>query len=151
MNFEFEEDRQFFKGRFACCSDLEFEKYLCLFDERPSSIKRKEFETVKHDLFMRYTQELGERCLLRYDICDPASGFCLDHIIPLSSNELNKRLRKMKAEPGKKVPSQSLGSNDPNNLILACNKCNAHKKHILLPANMIDRIFRETRRFKFER
>ena len=32
-------------------------------------------------------------------------------------------------EKGKKVLTQSFGSNHKNNLILACKNCNLHKKH----------------------
>jgi len=55
----------------------------------------------------------------------------VEHLIPLSSNKLNKRLRKRIAPPGKKVPTQSLGSNHISNLVLACEKCNRMKKHRL--------------------
>lgn len=45
---------------------------------------------------------------------------------------LNKHLRGMERVLPKKVPSQSYGSNEPCNLILACLRCNGHKKNLLL-------------------
>lgn len=61
------------------------------------------------------------------------SGITIDHIIPLSTNVLNKDLRRMKSEEkGKKVQSESYGSNHYDNLIIACKNCNNHKKHRLL-------------------
>jgi len=56
----------------------------------------------------------------------------VDHYIPLSTNELNKKLRNLKAEPGKKVKSQSFGSNDLDNFTLACSRCNGFKKHKII-------------------
>jgi len=48
-------------------------------------------------------------------------------MIPLSSNVLNKKLRGTKPEKGKKTPTQSFGSNNFANFILACRRCNAYK------------------------
>ena len=74
--------------------------------------------------------KLGEICELNYpNICDLNSGFNVDHIIPLSSNKLNKEIRNLKPEKGKKVKAQSFGSNHIANLALTCTKCNSYKKH----------------------
>jgi len=69
------------------------------------------------------------------------SSFAIDHIIPLSTNKLNKELRKVKPLPGRKVLTQSFGSNHINNLILACSKCNGYKKHRLLTKDEINKIY----------
>lgn len=66
--------------------------------------------------------------MLRYPGICKNSPLVLDHFIPLSSNTLNKLLRKLWAKPGRKVPTQSFGSNHPDNLVLACQRCNAYKK-----------------------
>jgi hypothetical protein len=47
----------------------------------------------------------------------------------------------MNAEKRKKVISVSYGSNHPNNLILACLACKAHKKHRLPSRKEIEKIF----------
>jgi 5-methylcytosine-specific restriction endonuclease McrA len=150
MQFEHEADYDYFKSLLAQDSDANFEPYLCLFDNRPLIIKRKEFNSKKRKYYEALKLLFGERCFLRYKTCDLSSGFCIDHLIPLSTNQLNKEIRNLKPAPGKKVQSQSLGSNNPNNLIIACNKCNAHKKHKLLTREIIARIFKETKRFQFE-
>jgi 5-methylcytosine-specific restriction endonuclease McrA len=62
----------------------------------------------------------------------PGEIWQLDHLIPLSSNELNKRLRALPRVGKAKVARQSFGSNHADNLILACKRCNAFKKHRLL-------------------
>jgi 5-methylcytosine-specific restriction endonuclease McrA len=67
-------------------------------------------------------------------------GVEVDHLIPLSSNVLNKKLRKMKGENKKKVPAQSFGSNDLSNFILACSRCNAFKKHRLPSSELLTRM-----------
>ncbi len=56
-------------------------------------------------------------------------------MIPLSSNILNKDIHKVKAEKGKKVVAQSFGSNYKDNLLIACEKCNNHKKHRFIRKN----------------
>lgn len=72
--------------------------------------------------------------------CDIRSGVEVDHLIPLSSNKLNKELPKLPPLKGRKVSSQSLGSNNFLNLILACKQCNSRKKHRLLEGDEIRRI-----------
>jgi 5-methylcytosine-specific restriction endonuclease McrA len=46
----------------------------------------------------------------------------------------------MPAAFGEKVLAQSFGSNHPNNLILACERCNNYKKHRFLSREQLKRI-----------
>lgn len=83
--------------------------------------------------------------MLELDVCDINSGFCVDHLIPLSSNKLNKELRKQLAEKGKKVKTQSFGSNLIDNLVIACNNCNNYKKHRILESRIIIAVLNKKR------
>lgn len=130
--FEFSADRDFFKGYLITGPNEDFEIYKTLFDFRPNAIKRKEFNKAKARLFADLEKLHGQACMLNLEICDPTAKLVIDHIIPLTTNKLNKELRQLKAEPYKKVKSQNFGSNHIDNLILACEKCNNHKKHRLL-------------------
>lgn len=131
MHFEHKKDKQFFAD-LLCNGDADrLEKnYRQLFDFRPAVVKRKEFNAVKARLKKTIVKNRGARCeLMLVPGCATDTGLVLDHFIPLSSNELNKKLRRMRAGAGRKVKSQSLGSNDPKNLLLACARCNNFKKH----------------------
>lgn len=77
------------------------------------------------------------------ECCDLDSGIVIDHLIPLSTNKLNKELRNLKPDKFKKVISQSFGSNHMDNLIIACNNCNNHKKHRILDRNKLLEILTE--------
>jgi 5-methylcytosine-specific restriction endonuclease McrA len=46
----------------------------------------------------------------------------------------------MRGQGGKKVPALSYGSNDLANLVLACKRCNAFKKHLMPSKELISRI-----------
>ena len=109
-------------------------------DPRDPSLKRKEFNKIRNQIYAELKEAEGEKCQLRYECCDEGSGFDVDHIFPLSSNVLNKMLRNMTPPEGKKVPAQSIGSNNRVNLILACKKCNGHKKHRLIRVEVLKRI-----------
>ncbi len=138
--FEFSEDRDFFKGYLMTDPKEDFEIYMSLFDFRPNEIKRKEFNRTRDKLFADLEKLHGHTCMLNLEICDPEAKLVIDHIIPLTTNKLNKELRQLKAEPGKKVKSQNFGSNHINNLILACEKCNNNKKHRLLDRGKLQEI-----------
>lgn len=71
------------------------------------------------------------KCYLDMDgLYNISSGYQIDHIIPVTTNILNKKLRNMKSKDiSKKVQSESYGSNHLNNLILMFQACNQHKKH----------------------
>lgn len=91
-------------------------------------------------------QRFGETCLLGIsENCNVKNGLVVDHLIPLSSNKLNKQLRSARASrsaDGKlsKAPTLSYGSNHPRNLILACQKCNSRKMNGFLDAGTIRRL-----------
>lgn len=96
----------------------------------PPSIKRKEFELVKEELLQEVMTSGKSICQLSFHhICNESSGLTIDHFIPLSSNELNKHLRRMTPSGYKLVPQQSFGSNNKMNLILVCQNCYRHRKH----------------------
>jgi hypothetical protein len=111
--------------------------YATLFDFRPPRVKRLEFNAARAGLLSRAIQRDGADCRLAFPgRCDLSVGCTLDHLIPLSSNVLNKR-RGMRAEVGRKVPTQSFGSNHLDNLVVACGPCNAYKKHRFLSPEQI--------------
>ena len=129
MWFEYSEDAKFFK-KLLCGKKDSLEGYKSFFDSRLPKLKRIEFNRIRNKVFDELVNRYGNECMLKLNgICDPKSGFVLDHLIPLSSNKLNKTLRKLKPTRGKKVLSQSFGSNHINNLVIACRKCNSNKKH----------------------
>jgi len=140
MRFEFPEDEQFFHD-LLCEPDEDLRKYESLFDPRPSNVKRNEYNQQRDLLLSQLLEQYGGACQLQYrGVCDIQSGIAVDHLIPLSSNKLNKKLRHLSAPPGKKVPSQSFGSNHPNNLVIACCNCNNYKKHRFLSRDAMKRI-----------
>lgn len=146
LSFEFEADEEYFKN-LLCSRDEKLEIYHSLFDFREPTIKREEFNKIRNKLLDKLTIERGLKCELQFeDICDLNSGLNIDHMIPLSSNILNKKLRKLKSIKGKKIKTQSFGSNDEKNLLLACANCNSHKKHNFLDKEKIKLIIHN--RFK---
>jgi len=137
IDFQYPEDREFF-ANFLAGGDkkrLEEEFSEC-FDFRHPAIKRWEFNKVRKKMLVELTQKYGGKCQLRiHPDCSKDGKFEPDHIIPLSTNELNKKLRHMARTSGEKVPAQSFGSNHSKNLILTCKRCNAYKKHRLIKPN----------------
>jgi 5-methylcytosine-specific restriction endonuclease McrA len=120
-----------------------------LFDFRHPDLKRREFNARRGQLLAQLLTQYGQACQLQLpERCNLASGIAVDHLIPLSSNKLNKELRELSALPGRKVPTQSLGSNHIANLIVACSNCNNYKKHRLLERQHIRRIL-VTKSFEF--
>ncbi len=130
-NFQYKADYKFFLNKLAKGNILLFKKkYLKIFDFRDPSLKRKEFNKIRNKVFKELILKHGKKCQLNiHPDCDKVKIYDVDHYIPLSTNKLNKELRKIVAEKGKKVPSQSFGSNDISNLRIACKKCNSFKKH----------------------
>jgi len=141
MKFEYPEDRVFFANLLANGDekklDEEFSEY---FDFRHPAIKRWEFNKVKKKLLDELVLKYDKKCQLRiHPECSQDGKFEPDHIIPLSTNELNKKLRHLVRSSSEKVLAQSFGSNHPKNLTLSCRRCNAFKKHkIIIPDSFYD-------------
>jgi 5-methylcytosine-specific restriction endonuclease McrA len=136
MQFEHPEDRQFFADLLAEGDvNLLETAYSDLFDFRHPAIKRWEFDKIRRKVLNELIEKYNGECQLRiHPDCGHDGKFEPDHIIPLSSNTLNKELRHMKRSSTSKVEPQSFGSNNPKNITLACRRCNAFKKHrFLLP------------------
>ncbi len=142
MFFEHPEDRQFFANLLTQGDvNLLENAYSELFDFRHPAIKRWEFNKVRKRVLSDLTEKHHGVCQLSISPqCSPEHGFEPDHIIPLSSNVLNKELRHQKRTTSAKVESQSFGSNHIRNLTLACKKCNALKKHRILSGTELKRL-----------
>lgn len=135
----------FFEG-LLCAPGETIEMYRHLFDSRDAKIKRKEFQANYKQILTSLLERYGRRCLLQYpEICMIERGINIDHLIPLSTNVLNKVIRKTIATAGHKVRSESFGSNNLDNLIIACEACNAHKKHRFLSTGEYRRILNGSR------
>lgn len=133
-SFQYKEDEDYFR---KLLGEYYEEKF---FDFSDPSLKRKKFNSIRKEILTKLLTKYGKRCFLSYDCCDLNSGLNIDHIIPLSTNKLNKELRNIKPEKGKKVVTQSFGSNNEINLILTCQNCNFKKKHRLLTKDKIREI-----------
>ncbi len=133
-NFQYKADYNFFLNKLAHGDVVLFKKeFAKLFDFSDPSTKRSEFNKKRKDLFKALLEKYGRICQLKlHNNCSSIKEFDVDHYIPLSTNELNKKLRGLKPKDGKKVPSQSFGSNNIANLRIACKKCNAFKKHRIM-------------------
>ena len=134
MNFEYPEDREFFASFLAGGDDKKLEEeFSDYFDFRDPEIKRAEFDKIRNNVFQELVKRYGKKCQLRINFdCSKEKVWEVDHIIPLSTNELNKKLRQMIRASSEKVAAQSFGSNHPRNLMLACKRCNAYKKHRII-------------------
>lgn len=142
MPFAYPEDEVFFHA-LLCDEGESLSQYMHLFDFRLPDLKRAEFNAARAKILVHLIERSGAICQLKLlDNCDITSGIVVDHVVPLSSNQLNKTLRNMEAPKGKKVPTQSFGSNHHDNLIIACNICNNHKKHRILQRADMKRLLR---------
>ena len=139
MDFEFEEDREYFESLLKSLGGLA--ENIDLFDHRNPTTKRSEFAKQRNRVFQSLKEQLGNTCLLRCHIDCSGTAEHVDHLIPLSSNELNKKLRGMKGVNGKKAPTQSFGSNNRKNFALACARCNSFKKHKFPSIEILQRAF----------
>jgi 5-methylcytosine-specific restriction endonuclease McrA len=143
--FEYLEDRNYF-DLLLCDLEEDITAYSDLFDFRPPAIKRAEFNRIRNFQLEQLLMRFGKVCHLKCSPnCNVGSGLAIDHLIPLSSNKLNRLLRNFSTSRSldgsiKKAPSQSFGSNAPRNLVLACNNCNAFKKHKILDRTSLKRI-----------
>lgn len=134
IKFKYDTDYKFFLDKLTHGdANLFEEKFSWLFDFRNPKIKRDEFNKNRNTYLSILVKKYGLVCQLRlHEDCEVVKEFNVDHFIPLSTNELNKKLRGLKPQKGKKVPSQSFGSNDLENLRIACKRCNAYKKHRII-------------------
>lgn len=111
-----------------------------IFDMREPDTKRREFGKIRNKVFTILCDKNGPTCQLKcHEDCSNVPDE-VDHLVPLETNVLNKKLRGMRGLNGKKVPSISYGSNHTDNLVLACKRCNAFKKHRLPSKELITRI-----------
>jgi 5-methylcytosine-specific restriction endonuclease McrA len=142
MNFKYKNDEMFFKKMLEF---LNIDTFLTLFDFSEPIEKRKEFNKIKKKFYDQLMLKQQGECYLAFNsICDVSKGYQIDHIIPLSTNILNKNLRNLKStDKNKKVQSESYGSNHINNLILTCKSCNQNKKHKLLNQEDYIKIFKK--------
>lgn len=142
MQFEFPEDQEFFSHLLADGDTNQLVvAYSDLFDFRHPAIKRWEFDKVSKKVLRELIEKHNGECQLRiHPECSPSHGLEPDHIIPLSSNVLNKELRHLQRIENAKVVSQSFGSNHPRNLTLACRRCNGLKKHRILSGAVIKKL-----------
>jgi len=138
LDFQFIEDRNFFEGLFESVGGVD--QFQDLFDFNDPLMKRHAFNAIRNQVFKGLVAKYGDKCMLNYH--DDCSGKAeqVDHLIPLSSNILNKTLRHMKGQAGKKVPAQPFGSNSEANFVLACARCNAAKKHHLPDKKLLEAI-----------
>jgi len=142
LKFEYTEDCKFFE-HLLCEAGQTLEQFSDLFDFRPPKEKRNEYTRIRQTRMDELIKLLGNHCMLRYATdCDSSGGLVLDHLIPLSSNKLNKQLRgigTLRTGDGKlkKALTQSFGSNGHRNLILACHNCNSLKQNGFLSAEMM--------------
>ncbi len=140
MHFQYPEDKAYFVA-LLCEEGESLATYATLFDFRPLAMKRQDFQAQRATLLQQLRAIYGGRCQLQFpERCNIDSGITIDHIIPLASNKLHKEVRGMFGTPGKKVPSQSFGSNHINNLIIACRACNNAKKHRLLERHILKQL-----------
>jgi hypothetical protein len=138
MNFEYKEDKIFFQHLFKEFGGLE--RNHDLFDSSNPFLKRQAFNTIRNKAFRKLQDKFGDTCMLNFHADCTNSADQVDHLIPLSSNILNKTIRAMKAEKGKKVSAQSLGSNNDRNFVLSCSRCNAAKKHHIPDNELLNKV-----------
>ena len=145
VTFQHPEDQVFFSD-LLCEEGESLEKYAPLFDFRDVTKKRSEFQAARQSLLENLRAKHGSVCMLHYSkACTGGRGaLTIDHLIPLSSNKLNKELRRLVPLPRRKVPTQSIGSNHMANLVLACATCNGAKKHRLLARAELRRLLAVT-------
>lgn len=134
MQFEYPEDREFFANLLADGDakrlENEFSEH---FDFRHQAIKRWEFNKTKKKLLAGLILTHGGKCQLHiHPDCSKEEIWEPDHIVPLATNELNKKLRHIARVSSEKVAAQDFGSNHIKNLTLACKRCNSFKKHRLI-------------------
>jgi 5-methylcytosine-specific restriction endonuclease McrA len=146
--FEYPQDKEYFERLFLFSNKFKIENFRTLFDFRPPNTKRREFNLIRNLVLRQLLDIHGMKCMLNMECCNLASGIAIDHLIPLSTNMLNKAIRNIKPEKGKKVKTQSFGSNHIDNLLIACNNCNNHKKHRIIDREKLIEILVEKEKCK---
>ncbi len=137
-SFEYPEDEEFFDDLFENHGGIKYNIHH--FDFRSPKEKRNEFNKIRNNIFKELQEKHGDVCQLNTHPDCKNTGAVVDHFIPLSSNKLNKQLRNQKAEFGKKVKTQSFGSNDSRNFVLSCRRCNAFKQNGFPEKELINKI-----------
>ncbi|HWO07346.1 MAG TPA: HNH endonuclease signature motif containing protein [Candidatus Paceibacterota bacterium] len=143
MQFEYPEDREFFANLLTDGDQKKLSKFKDYFDFRSPKVKREEYNLMRDALFQKIIKRDGYVCRLTISPrCLRDRELQIDHVIPLSTNIINKTTRRMKALPGKKVAAQSFGSNYLGNLIFACRECNREKWHRFLDRETLQRVLK---------
>ena len=142
MIFDHPEDREYFAVLLCGGNEQELiDRFAHCFDFRDPAMKRAEFNRLRPRLLADLIRQFGRMCMLQYpSLCQGGVNLQVDHFIPLSSNVLNKTIRHLPSEARKKVQTQAFGSNNPVNLLLACPRCNAFKKHRMPDAELLARV-----------
>lgn len=143
MEFQYPEDREYFAHLLTDGDEARLEsEYATVFDFDHPAIKREAFAKIRRKALTELTAKYGGVCQLRiHPDCSRSGAFEPDHIIPLASNELNKKLRHMRSDNREhKVKRQSFGSNDIRNLTLACHECNNRKRYHILDGVTLQRL-----------
>lgn len=138
--FEFEEDQKYFEQHFESMNGLESNDFL--FDFRSPLEKRKEFNSMRGMIFDQLIDAYGVACQLCCHQDCTKTATVVDHLMPISTNRLNKELRGMKAVDGKKAPTQSFGSNDIKNFVLSCSRCNAFKQNKIPDVHLLQHVYK---------
>jgi 5-methylcytosine-specific restriction endonuclease McrA len=133
LTFPFPDQERFFRD-LLCVPGEDLSRYADLFDFRDPRIKDDEFGRIKRKAWIDLEKQYGRICQLLYSpLCTPENATHVDHVIPRKSNILHrKRTGLHSMGNGRKVPSESLGSNEMVNLVPACAACNKNKKHRFL-------------------
>src|SRR3989344_9240106 len=94
LDFQYPEDKKFFVDLLAGGDEKRFEsEFSNFFDFRQPAIKRREFNKTRKQVLKDLLKKNGEVCQLHlHPDCSKVKIWAPDHIIPLSSNELNKKL-----------------------------------------------------------
>ena len=138
LNFQHKEDEIFFEHLFKELGGLE--KNYDLFDLSDALSKREAFNKIRNQVFRELKKQFGDVCMLNYHADCTNTAEQVDHLVPLSSNTLNKTIRVMKSERGRKVPAQSFGSNNSRNFVLSCVRCNSAKKHHIPDNKLLNKV-----------
>jgi hypothetical protein len=146
INFEYLEDREYFANLLANKDIEKLESdFSELFDFENPAIKREKFNKISKKVLKELLDKYGNECQLKiHEDCSKVNKFEPDHIVPLSSNELNKKIRGMVMFSSEKVKRQSFGSNNIKNFTLACKRCNAFKKNKFFEKDLYERLLKNS-------